>query len=342
MIQLIQLLLSLSFLVMIHELGHFTFARIFGVRVNKFYMFFNPRFSLFRMKKIAGKWQFRFFSANVLDDRKVALDKDGNPLIWENDNDPKVRKKYEKEEPLSDDDWKVIERDYNFGRTLSRHVGHPKFTLIEEKDLPLLAADDWRKYPDTTEWGIGWIPLGGYCTIAGMVDETTTADQLDSKPHHWEYRAKSTWQRLPIICGGVLVNFVAALIIYSAVLYHWGTDVLPLQNATNGLYFSEELLQEGFKQHDMIISVGERVPKTRADLLNWMVIDGERQVTVLRDNDTVRLTLSDNFDQKVLAAGNSFFIDYIFPFVIVDVVPASPAGPVITGGITTSTVLTAG
>ncbi|MBQ9338860.1 MAG: RIP metalloprotease RseP [Paludibacteraceae bacterium] len=326
MIQLIQLLLSLSFLVIIHELGHFTFARIFGVRVNKFYMFYNPRFSIVRLKKISGKWQVRFFAPNVLDNQKVALDNDGNPLLWENDKDPKVRKKYEKETPLTEEEWKAIERDYNFGKPLTKHTGHPKFTIIEDKDLPLLSDDDWRKYPASTEWGIGWVPLGGYCAIAGMVDETTTADQLGSTPQPWEYRAKSTWQRLPIICGGVLVNFVAALIFYSAILHHWGTDSLPLSNATYGLYFSEELLSEGFKQGDNIIAIGDRVPQTRADLLNWMVIDGEHDVTVVRNHaDTIHLRLSDNFDQKVLAAGGASFIDYRFPFVINEVMPASPA-----------------
>ncbi len=325
MIRLIQLLLSLSFLVMIHELGHFTFARIFGVRVNKFYMFFNPRISLFRMKKYGGKWHFRFFAPNVKENQKVALDKDGNPLLWENDSDPKIRKKFAKAEPLTDAQWKEIENDFNFGKPLAKHEGHPKFTIIDESDLPLLADDDWRKYPETTEWGIGWIPLGGYCAIAGMVDETTTADQLGSQPKPWEYRAQSTWKRLPIICGGVLVNFVAALIIYSAILFHWGTDSLPLKNATYGLYFSDELLSEGFRQGDMILKVGDREPQTRADLLNWMVIDGIHDITVLRQNDTVHLTLSDNFDQIVLAAGGSSFIDYRFPFVVGEIIPASPA-----------------
>ena len=326
MIQLIQLLLSLSFLVIIHELGHFTFARLFGVRVNKFYMFYNPRFSIVRMKKIAGRWRVRFFAANVLEYQKVALDNDGNPLLWENDKDPKVRKKYEKVEALTEDEWHAIERDYNFGKPLSRHTGHPKFTIIEETDLPLLNDDDWRKYPASTEWGIGWVPLGGYCAIAGMVDETTTADQLGSTPQPWEYRAQSTWKRLPIICGGVLVNFIAALIIYSAILFHWGTDTLPLSSATYGLHFSDELLAEGFRHGDMIIGVGDRVPETRADLLNWMLIDGIHDITVLRgNNDTIKLHLSDNFDQKVLAAGGSSFIDYRYPFVINEVMPSTPA-----------------
>ena len=182
LIRILQLILSLSLLVMIHELGHFTFARIFGVRVNKFYMFFNPQFSLIRLKKINGKWQVRFFAKNVKENQKVAMDVNGNPLLWENDKDEKVRKRFEGKKPLTDEEWDMIEQDFNFGRPILRRQGHPKFTLIEEEDLPLLADDDWRKYPETTEFGIGWVPLGGYCAIAVMVDETTTADQLGSEP----------------------------------------------------------------------------------------------------------------------------------------------------------------
>ena len=111
------------------------------------------------MKKIAGKWQFRFLAPNVKDNQKVALDKDGNPLVWEDDKDPKMRKKAAKQEPLTEEEWQEIERDFNFGRTLPKHSGHPKFTPIEEGDLPLLADDDWRKYPDSMEWGLGWIPV---------------------------------------------------------------------------------------------------------------------------------------------------------------------------------------
>lgn len=327
LIRILQLILSLSLLVMIHELGHFTFARIFGVRVNKFYMFFNPQISLVRMKKIRGKWQVRFFAKNVKENQKVAFDADGNPLLWENDADENVRKRFENKKPLTDEDWEQIEQDFNFGRPIARRVGHPKFTLIEEEDLPLLADDDWRKYPETTEWGIGWVPLGGYCAIAGMVDETTTADQLGSEPKPWEYRAKSTWKRLPIIIGGVLVNFIGAFVIYSAILCHWGKDYMPLENATYGMQFSEEMLAEGFCQGDRIVRVGDRIPETRADLINWMVIEGEHDVTVLRGEDTLALHLSDDFDQKILAAGDRAggVVDFRFPYVIHELVEDGPA-----------------
>ncbi|MCQ2334588.1 MAG: RIP metalloprotease RseP [Paludibacteraceae bacterium] len=324
LIRVIQLILSLSLLVMIHEFGHFVFARLNGVRVSKFYMFFNPQISLVRMKKINGKWQVRFFAKNVKEFQKVALDAHGDPLLWEDDPDENVRKKWAKKDEMTEAEWEEIERDFNFGRSL-RHKGHPKFTIIEEEDLPLLDDADWRKYPETTEWGLGWLPLGGYCAIAGMVDETTSADQLGSEPKEWEYRAKKTWQRLPIICGGVLVNFIGAFVIYSAILGHWGTDTLPLRNATYGFEYSEELRNEGLQSGDLIVRVGDKTPETVKDLLNWMVIEGEHDLLILRGHDTIPMTLSDNFDQKVLAAGGSSFISFRFPFVVDSVMPNTPA-----------------
>ena len=325
LIRTLQFILSLSFLVMIHELGHFTFARIFGVRVHKFYMFFNPKRSILRAKKINGRWQIKFFAENVLENQKVAMDAQGNPLLWEDDPDPKIRRKYEKKEPLTSEEWDEIEEKFNFGRKITRRQGHPKFTIIEPEDLPLLADDDWRKYPDKTEWGIGWLPLGGYCAIAGMVDETTTADQLGSTPHPWEYRAKPAWQRLPIITGGVLVNFIGALVIYAAVFHHWGQDYMPLESATYGLHYSEPMLSEGFVQGDKIIRIGDRVPDSRADLVNWMVVDGVHDVQVLRGQDTVNLTLSEGFERKIIADQGSVFCDFRFPFVVGDLVPEGPA-----------------
>lgn len=131
LIKILQFILAISLLIFIHELGHFGFARLFRVRVDKFYMFFNPSFSIFRFKKINGKYQFKWFAKNDPDhvmqatdeNGELRTDKKGNPIM----------------------------------------VPAP----IEE-----LADDDWRKYPETTEWGLGWLPLGGYCKIAGMIDES--------------------------------------------------------------------------------------------------------------------------------------------------------------------------
>lgn len=310
---------------MIHELGHFAFARLFKVRVYKFYMFFNPKRSLVRCKKINGKWQVKFFAENVYENQKVALNDFGEPLTWENDADEKVRKKWEDKKPLTDEEWDEIEQKFNFGRKIYRRQGHPKFTIIEPEDLPLLDDDDWRKYPETTEWGIGWVPLGGYCAIAGMVDETTTSDQLGSEPHPWEYRAQPTWKRLPIIIGGVLVNFIGAVIIYTAVFHHWGQDYTPIESATYGMHFSEAMLSEGFQQGDRILKIGDRTPDSRADLVNWMVIEGERHITVLRGADTVSFELSEGFEQSILADQSTAFADFRFPFVVAELIEDGPA-----------------
>ena len=221
MIQALQLILALSFLVLIHELGHFTFAKIFHVRVEKFYLFFNPWVSLVRMKKIEGKWHFKFLTRN------------------------------------SDD-------------------------------------DEWNKYPETTEWGIGWLPLGGYCAIGGMVDETHKSEDLAAEPQPWEFRSKPAWQRMLIILGGILVNFIGALVIFSMLLWQWGKDEMPLSNIDNGLYYSELLQQEGFRQQDKILSIDGQEPNELNDVVQWIIIEGKRDVRVLRGTDTVSLRMSED------------------------------------------------
>ena len=144
-------LISLSLLVVTHELGHLFFAKLFHTRVNRFYVFFNWKFSILKAKKFNGKWHFLFFNSKT-------------PESWDEKN-------------LSPEDQ------------------------------------------NNTLWGLGWLPLGGYCDIAGMVDETKDASDMASTPQPWEYRTKPRWQRLFILSGGVLVNFVSALIIYGAIFY---------------------------------------------------------------------------------------------------------------------------
>jgi len=228
MIQLLQLILALSFLVVIHELGHFAFARLFGVRVDKFYMFFNYKFSLFRAKKFDGKWHVRFFAPNVTED------------------------------------------------------------------------DEWNQHPETTEWGIGWIPFGGYCAIVGMVDETQSAEKLSSEPQPWEFRSKNVFQRFLIIAGGIMVNFVAALLIFGLVLFSWGEDSLPLRNIDRGLYYSDILLQEGFQQQDKILSIDGVEPISLNDAVKALIIEGKQDVLVLRGTDTIALHMSADLGNRYL------------------------------------------
>ncbi len=287
LVRALQLIVSFSFLIVIHELGHFLFARLFKVRVEKFYMFFNPTRSIVRMKKINGKWQVRWFARNVPDPIKPQLNAAGEAVLDEK--------------------------------------GRQVYIPMTEEEIAALPDDDWRKYPEKTEWGIGWLPLGGYCRIAGMVDETTGADALQSEPKPWEYRAQPTWKRLPIIIGGVLVNFIAALLIYGCVLYTWGKEYLPLQNAVYGLNYSEVMLQYGFENGDRILQVDGVSMETKSDVLEAILVDGGRDVTVLRGTDTLNVLLPDDFDQIVLASNETDLFEYRFPYVIQEVVADMPA-----------------
>lgn len=232
MIQAIQLILALSFLVLIHELGHFTFARIFHVRVEKFYLFFNPWISLVRFKKFEGKWHVKFLARNE--------------------------------------------------------------------------DDNWAKHPENTEWGIGWLPFGGYCAIAGMVDETHTTKDMATEPQDWEFRSKPAWQRLLIILGGILVNFLGALVIFVMLFWHWGQDTLPLRNVSTGCYYSEIMQNEGFMQQDKILTINGEEPETLSDAVQAIIIEGKRDVVVMRNEDTVQLTMSEDLGTRYLALQNEF------------------------------------
>lgn len=284
LIRALQLILSLSILVVLHEFGHFAFARLFKVRVEKFYMFFNPNFSLIRAKKINGKWVFKYFSKNVPANERPKMDAEGDPV-----RDAKGRQVMEAIPPAE------------------------------------LADDDWRKYPETTEWGIGWLPLGGYCKISGMIDESMDSTQMAQEPQPWEYRARPVWQRLPIIIGGVLVNFILAMVIYSAVLFTWGKEYLPLANAKYGLQFSQTLLENGFKNGDNIISIDGEAVEQRSDIIEDLLIDGKQNVTLLRNGQEMNIQLPDDFAQKVLASEEVDLMSVRFPFVIGEVSAGSPA-----------------
>ncbi len=286
-IRALQLMLALSFLVVIHELGHFTFARIFKVRVEKFYIFFNPWFSLFRMKKLNGKWHFKFFSPNVENNMVEKTDANGN--------------------------------------VITDKKGRPQYRRMTDEEINSLPADDWRREPDNTEWGIGWLPFGGYCAIAGMVDETTGAAGLPSEPQPWEYRSKSVWKRLPIILGGVMVNFIAALVIYSAILFHWGQEYIPVENARYGMQYADVLVQNGFEQGDKILQIDDKIPDTQKDIVEWLLIDGAETVTVLRGTDTLHLAMPADLGKQVLASGAGSLTEFRFPFVVSEVMPDGPA-----------------
>lgn len=284
LIRALQLILSLSILVVLHEFGHFFFARLFKVRVDKFYMFFNPGRSLVRAKRINGKWQVLFFAKNVPALERQRVNSEGIGMV-----DAK---------------------------------GKPVMEPIPLNELP---EGDWRKYPDNTEWGIGWLPLGGYCKIAGMVDESMDTTQLAQEPEPWEYRSRSVWHRLPIIVGGVLVNFILALVIYAAVLFTWGQEYLPFKNAHYGFQFSPTMIESGFRQGDKIVSIDGEPVIDRSDFVEKILIDGLRNVVVARDSQLVDLRLPADLSQRILAAEELNLIAVRYPFVIGEVQAGSPA-----------------
>lgn len=234
--QILALLLSLSLLIFLHELGHFFFARLFKTRVEKFYLFFNPYFSLVRAKRVNKKWKFSWFS------RK--------------------------------------------------------------------APEEWSEDADSTEWGLGWIPLGGYCAIAGMIDETKTADDLPSEPQPWEYRSKKAWQRLLIISGGVIMNFVLAVVIFSMMLFAWGDTYLPLKNVKQGMVFSEAAKEAGFKDGDILVSAdGDELKMRNGVLLNNLLMDFLNAKSVIVERDGKQIEVNPPKEM-----GNNIISSKEFPF----------------------------
>lgn len=227
--QALQLITTLALLIILHELGHFTFAKLSKTRVDKFYLFFDPWFSLFKIKK------------------------------------------------------------------------------------------------GETEYGIGWLPLGGYCKIAGMVDESLDKGQLASEPKPWEYRSKPWIQRFMIIIGGVLFNFLTAIIIYSALSFAFGKTYLPLQNLEYGVYCDSTAHSIGFENGDKIIFVDDKQPKTLSNAVSQILLDDAKTVTVERNGREVQLNIPEDIEKRILANPNSFFLIENFPFVIDSIMPNTPA-----------------
>ena len=224
-----QFLLSLSLLIITHELGHFLFAKLFKTRVEKFFLFFNPWFSIFKIKK------------------------------------------------------------------------------------------------GETEYGIGWIPLGGYVKISGMIDESMDVEQMKQPPQPWEFRSKTTWQRLLIMVGGVVVNFIMAFFIYAMILFTWGQEYIPVKNAVYGYEFCETALKNGFQNGDIIISVDGVEYEMLADVTYRIVYDNAKLVTIERDGQTMDLTMPDNLTAQFMAAQEKSFAEIIYPWVIDRTISGSPA-----------------
>ena len=249
-IKALQLILCFAILILLHEGGHFFFAKLFGVRVNKFYIFFNPRFSLF---STYSNW------------------------------------------------WRRL-----------------------RGKAPAKKLEDGSYEYEGTEYGIGWLPLGGYCQIAGMVDETQSADKLGSDIQPWEFRAKPAWQRLLIMVGGVLVNFVLAFIIYAAVLFTWGETYTPIRSITHGFKFNEQAQRLGFRDGDIVLGTDTKTfTKFSADV--YRDLSEAHSATVLRGGKEQTIALPGNLNMLEMIKSEPRFIEVLLPSVVDSIVPQSAA-----------------
>ena len=240
-----QLVLALAMLIIIHEGGHYLFARLFGIKVEKFYLFFDPWFSL---------------------------------VSWK----PKPRKTPK----------------------LDKH-GQPRAT--------------WRD----TRYGIGWVPLGGYVKIAGMIDESMDKEQMARPAQPWEFRSKPAWQRLLVMVGGVMMNFILAIVIYIGIAWYWGAPNVPFEHAYLGYEYAPEALKAGFENGDIpLMADGKKLDSADPNCLMDMVM--AKQVTVLRNNrDTVAITLPVNFPLSL--ADSTGFMAMRQPVMVQEVMNGEPA-----------------
>ncbi|MEN9444052.1 MAG: metalloprotease RseP, partial [Bacteroidota bacterium] len=206
LIRLGQLFLALSILVILHEFGHFFFAKLFKTRVEKFYLFFDPWFSLIKFKR------------------------------------------------------------------------------------------------GDTEYGIGWLPLGGYVKISGMIDESMDKEQLAKPAEPWEFRAKPAWQRLLIMTGGVLVNFLLAFVIYILSLYSFGEEYLPTSQAKDGIYIEGALKDIGFQNGDQIVAIdGKPVTDVFQKIKHDILFSKDRHIEFVRDGQKMDLNISDAQISELIA-----------------------------------------
>jgi len=229
-----QLFLSLSILIVLHEMGHFFPAKWFNTRVEKFYLFFDPWFELFKIKR------------------------------------------------------------------------------------------------GDTEYGIGWLPLGGYVKISGMIDESMDREQMKLPPQPWEFRSKPAWQRLIIMLGGVTVNFILGFILFGLVLWTWGEEYLPNENVTYGIYVDSLGMDLGLQNGDKIVAIGGNpVEKFGGNLLRReVIINDAKSVTIERNGQQKTINIDEKYVDILSRHENKeaqIFIPRL-PFVISETVDTLPAG----------------
>jgi regulator of sigma E protease len=225
-----QLILAFAILVIIHEFGHFLFARIFGVRVEKFYIFFDPWFELLKWKP---KKYFGIFGKSV----RRSSDKDDTA-----------------------------------------------------------AGQSKNKFWGDTEYGVGWLPLGGYCKISGMIDESMDTEQMKQPPKPYEFRTKPAWQRLLIMIAGVLFNFLLAIFIYAGITWWWGDDYVPFSETKGLMRYSDAAQAQGFRDGDIPLTADGSPVDNMSHMFD---LGSASRVQVLRGNDTVSLSLPKDFMLKL-------------------------------------------
>lgn len=228
-----QLMLSLSILVVLHEMGHFAPARWFGCRVEKFYLFFDPYFSLFKQK-----------------------------------------------------------------------IGE-------------------------TEWGVGWLPLGGYVKISGMVDESLDTEQMEGPPQPWEFRSKPAWQRLIIMLGGVTVNFILGFAIFAGMLYFYGRSYIPTEHAVHGIYADSLGQAYGLRTGDRVLRIDTVTLEKfgEATVKNEVLLRGARTLTVERDGRELAIRLPDSLQRRLTNKDFQRLPLYSLPIrpVVDTILPETPA-----------------
>lgn len=222
--------MSLSILVVIHEFGHFTMAKLFKTRVEKFFLFFDPWFSLFKFKK------------------------------------------------------------------------------------------------GETEYGIGWLPLGGYVKISGMIDESMDKEQMKLPPQPWEFRSKTSWQRLLIMTGGVIFNFISAMLIFIFVLFAWGETYLPTANVKYGIVTDSVGYAIGLRNGDKIITIDNKHVENFHELISDIVLNNRKTIQVERDGAALNIEIPAEYVPKLLKGKGQIDTRIPFgPYVIESVGKNTPA-----------------
>ncbi len=234
-IKLVQFILSISLLVLLHEGGHFFFSKLFGVRVEKFFIFFDMGI---------GKWTGKLFS--------------------------------------------------------------------------------WKPKNSQTEYGMGWLPLGGYCKIAGMIDESFDTEQMKQPPQPYEFRTKPAWQRLLIMIGGVLVNFLLALFIYSMVLFYWGDSYIQTKDMTMGMKFNTEAKKLGFKDGDILLGTDEKT-FTKFDVDVYRSLSTAQRADIIRDGRQMSVSLPGDLNLLDMLKAQPTFVQPFIPAEIDSVLEGTPA-----------------